>query len=659
MPVDRLGTAVSRGGRRGGARRLGPSAGHLRVKGVKPKPTWTKRTRTRLTWRAESRRTDAETGPGAAGVRARADRRRRAAAARPRPGGSASPGPAGTCARSSATNAAGAHGRRSSRRRPSGWSGPSIGWPASTRSRTRSISTCSPAPWSSSWRPTSAGSGAWARGCWSDRWAWGSASTWTWSSSSDWPRACSPRRPGTTPSSPTTSGRPPATSCPCGPSSVERQHRQLLAALAGARRQVLCVPRGDLRRNIERVPSRWVLQIASALAGERVVVGRPAGRRARTGSPTSPRSTPASGSMAFPATAQEHRLRALMVQGSTRLSRAGAGRSGRRRAGRRRRGGRRGRRSDRFTRFDGNLAGLALPSPADRVTSATRLERWASCPFAYLMRDVLRGRRGREPRGRAADHPARQGLAGAPGAGGFMRDVLGRPARPTGSRRAVVGGRPGPHGQHRPRRCAPTTRPGPHRPARSSGTRTSRRIIADLRRFLDEDSPTARATGPGRWPPSWPSASRAPISTPSPSSCPTGAPCASGARPTGSTSLPTARCTSSTTRPGKADPYQGPERGQPRCAGAAAPAGRLRPGGPPSPRNARRPGRAEYWFVSARRRVRATRVPGHPRRRWRNRRDPRQSMVDGIEAGVFPHDPTARARAPGWSAPTAIPTAWA
>src|SRR6185312_3073800 len=96
---------------------------------------------------------------------------------------------------------------------------------------------------------------------------------------------------------------------------VERQHRRLLAALAGARRQVLCVPRGDLRRNMERVPSRWVLQIAGALAGERWwsddlwhadersfgwvnhVASFDAGLR-RTG---------------FAATAQEHRLRSLMV----------------------------------------------------------------------------------------------------------------------------------------------------------------------------------------------------------------------------------------------------------------------------------------------------------------------------------------------------------
>ena len=168
---------------------------------------------------------------------------------------------------------------------------------------------------------------------------------------------------------------------------VESQHRQLLAALAGAWRQVLCVPRGDLRRNIERVPSRWVLQMASAIAGERwwsdelLAADRPwlehvasfdAGLR----------------HMDFPASEQEHRLRALMGQGSTRLSssalatagdatlNAGAGVVA-------------ARRSEHFTRYDGNLSGLAVPSPADQPTSATRLEAWAVCPFAYLLRSVL------------------------------------------------------------------------------------------------------------------------------------------------------------------------------------------------------------------------------------------------------------------------------
>jgi ATP-dependent helicase/nuclease subunit B len=169
--------------------------------------------------------------------------------------------------------------------------------------------------------------------------------------------------------------------------SVERQHRQLLAALAGAVHQMLCLPRGDLRRNVERVPSRWVLQVASALAGERWwsdellaadrdwldhVASFDAGLR----------------TMAWPANEQEYRLRLLMGQGSTRLNAPAlaAAADGVLEAG----GGVVGaRRSDHFTRFDGNLAGLTLASPAEYATSATRLERWATCPFAYLMNNVL------------------------------------------------------------------------------------------------------------------------------------------------------------------------------------------------------------------------------------------------------------------------------
>jgi len=168
---------------------------------------------------------------------------------------------------------------------------------------------------------------------------------------------------------------------------IEREHHELLAALAGATRHLLCVPRGDLRRSSERVPSRWVLQVASAIAGQRWwseellgaerdwlehVASFDAGLRR----------------VQFPANEQEHRLRSLMAQGSLRLSgsalaalgdptlEAGAGLLA-------------ARRSDRFTRFDGNLGGLAIPSPVDRVTSATRLEGWATCPFAYLLRDIL------------------------------------------------------------------------------------------------------------------------------------------------------------------------------------------------------------------------------------------------------------------------------
>jgi ATP-dependent helicase/nuclease subunit B len=165
---------------------------------------------------------------------------------------------------------------------------------------------------------------------------------------------------------------------------VERQHRELLAALSGARSHLLCVPRGDLRRSAERVPSRWVLDIAGALAGSptgwwaadllrstepwvRHVASFDAGIR----------------TLAVPATDQEHRLRALLAEGG-RLSATDDARTAAGAAVVA------GRRSPEFTRFDGNLSGLPIPSPIDKITSPTRLERWASCPHRHLVEDILR-----------------------------------------------------------------------------------------------------------------------------------------------------------------------------------------------------------------------------------------------------------------------------
>jgi ATP-dependent helicase/nuclease subunit B len=169
---------------------------------------------------------------------------------------------------------------------------------------------------------------------------------------------------------------------------VHRLHRHFIAALATAPVHLLGVPRGDLRRSSERVPSRWVLDVASELAGERWwgpdllaarepwihhVASFDAGVRG----------------LAFPATGQEHRLRSLLAAAPERADlRAVAG----------------GvdpvlgagvaaldaRHSADFTRFDGNLAGLPVYSPVDSVASATSLERWAKCPHSYLMQTVLR-----------------------------------------------------------------------------------------------------------------------------------------------------------------------------------------------------------------------------------------------------------------------------
>jgi ATP-dependent helicase/nuclease subunit B len=168
-------------------------------------------------------------------------------------------------------------------------------------------------------------------------------------------------------------------------SRVDRQHRELLATLATAPRWLLGVPIGDLRRSTERVPSRWVLDVASALAGTtwwaEDLQSADVAWVEHTGSF-------AAGvrRLRFPATAQEHRLHSLMVAATSRADdltnvddpvlAAGATMVA-------------ARRSADFTRFDGNLDGLTLPSPVDRVTSATRMERWAGCPFAYLVQDVL------------------------------------------------------------------------------------------------------------------------------------------------------------------------------------------------------------------------------------------------------------------------------
>jgi RecB family exonuclease len=172
---------------------------------------------------------------------------------------------------------------------------------------------------------------------------------------------------------------------------VDRRHREFLAALAGAHQQLLCVPRGDLRGSKERVPSRWVLQVAGTLSGEswdsedlldptrsdetwlHHVASFDAGLR----------------SLDFPASDLEYRLRALLASVPARpAARAGvatqdpvlAAGSAVVAA----------RRSARFTRFDGNIGGAPVPSPAEHAVSATRLESWASCPFAYLLQYVLR-----------------------------------------------------------------------------------------------------------------------------------------------------------------------------------------------------------------------------------------------------------------------------
>ncbi|HXH58386.1 PD-(D/E)XK nuclease family protein [Iamia sp.] len=218
---------------------------------------------------------------------------------------------------------------------------------------------------------------------------------------------------------------------------VGRQHRELVAALASGRSQVLSYPRGDLRRSNERVPSRWLLDVASTLAGERWWAPELAAARA-------PWLTHVQSfdhglrHLSVPATPQEHRLRTLLATGTGSRSFApvralgdpvliaGAELV-------------EGRSSPRLTRFDGNLAGLALSSPADpetaRTASATGLERWARCPFDYFLSSVLGVRELENPEDALTISPLDRGSLIHDVLERFVLEVLARPEPQ----------RPGPH----------------------------------------------------------------------------------------------------------------------------------------------------------------------------------------------------------------------
>jgi hypothetical protein len=270
---------------------------------------------------------------------------------------------------------------------------------------------------------------------------------------------------------------------------VDREHRELLATLAGAGRHFLGVPRGDLRRSTERVPSRWVLEIATSLAGERWwtdkllqadvewvehVASFDAGLRR----------------LSFPATEQEHSLRDLLVaapinaadlaaKSHDRLIVSGAGMVA-------------GRRGSTFTRFDGNLEGLAVPSPIDTSTTATRLERWSACPFAYFVQDVLRIAAVENPEDSVQMRPLDKGNLVHQALEEFIVSVLARPAADQPS--PDEGWTSDDHGHLRAigeRLCDNFEAQGlTGRPI--FWRRDRRRILADLDRFLDEDDTLRR-----------------------------------------------------------------------------------------------------------------------------------------------------------------------
>lgn len=181
---------------------------------------------------------------------------------------------------------------------------------------------------------------------------------------------------------------------PLAAEDLHRAHRRFLAAMASAGHRVLTTPRGDLRRTSARVPSRWLLDVAAQAqrSDHRLVSDELAGLAAPWLKHVASFAD-AVVSLAEPTTGQEYRLGAF----------AGAGpltaHPGRVADPVLDRGVRllTARQSARFSAYDGNLAGCAVPAPTDAATSATRLERWASCPFAYLMEFVFGARPVEDP----------------------------------------------------------------------------------------------------------------------------------------------------------------------------------------------------------------------------------------------------------------------
>lgn len=198
------------------------------------------------------------------------------------------------------------------------------------------------------------------------------------------------------------------------------EHRALLAALASANgRCTVTVPRGNLRQSAEYVPSRWLAPTMKALAAESGLFrdGYVSEERLRAaardgavrGVGESPSHVTGLLSASFPATVQEYDSAAVWSMtpaargagdhplfGDPAFS-AGVEMTA-------------ARHSDRFTRFDGNLAGV-IDGDATfaEVMSASRLEAWAACPRRFLFEHLLGVRVVEEPEELLRLSPAERG----------------------------------------------------------------------------------------------------------------------------------------------------------------------------------------------------------------------------------------------------------
>lgn len=210
---------------------------------------------------------------------------------------------------------------------------------------------------------------------------------------------------------------------------LHRQHRHLLAALAAGRdHRVLVFPRGDLRGNRTRLPSRWLLDTATALHGSPVrssdfsALGPPVVDEVRSyahGLATAPAAI--SVVERDLAVLESHRQAGLApsedpVAGPDvrRGLVAQAARS-----------------SEAFTVWDGNLAGLPIPSPSGgKRLSATSMQTWAACPYRYFLGQVLRLAERPEPEAVTTIAATDRGTLLHEVLEAFLREAIERPEGP-------------------------------------------------------------------------------------------------------------------------------------------------------------------------------------------------------------------------------------
>lgn len=169
--------------------------------------------------------------------------------------------------------------------------------------------------------------------------------------------------------------------------TIERQHRHVLAAFQCAPTVVATFPRGDLRRQTDRIPSRWLLPTLRQLSGDPTLAAT--AYATAGGIESVPSFAAGLLSTSHPATEQEWRTRAAAAHTTfddptmTAARQLQQGRSG-----------------ETPTRFDG-LVGTTQPLPAvtgaDAIVSPTALESFAVCPHAYFVQRILGVRPVEEP----------------------------------------------------------------------------------------------------------------------------------------------------------------------------------------------------------------------------------------------------------------------